>query len=476
MIELPKEYFHTYKNKPVGFFVGCIMLYLVVILPTDGLLKDILDEVWLRWVIYLILFFGWFVTWYLWKEHYPKNLKNRIGIAVSITAEDDDQKIRIKNDFIKNMNAVSKKKKLDDLLNIVCFEECKAQMANELFMEYQHEMKKLLETKRIKDFQKSKKIKMHSKLINKTHFHLYIWGSVIKRKEGEEKYYLTFNAMVRHVPKDFSVTKEASKEFNAILPKEVVFDEAFEVSGFQVTAEMIFLASQYMIGWAALVSGDPNTAYNIHNTLLADLSNFKPQPPNIVYIYERTRSMLIEELIQKAINAYAKADIKSAKAFVAKAEKIDKNNYSIVVSKAYYAFLIDGDAYKALDYCRAAGILSDGDGTWLYNQAFLNMYIENYETAYSYYTRIKDNIFKNEVVAIDRCTRFNESYFQQNPTFYASLFILGFLYYYKINNAPVALEKLESFLDTTKEMSKYSLLRERTEEVIIEIKNDMGLT
>ncbi|MBN1398639.1 MAG: hypothetical protein JXA06_11465 [Bacteroidetes bacterium] len=475
MTDILKEQFNRYKYSPIGFFTGVLLIILTIIVPMDSFIEKGISTYYIRCIIYIIVIVIWLIIWYKTKEFYPKNDKNKIGIFVSITTENDKQKIRIKNDFIKGMIDIAKKNNYGDLLKVICIEDIKAKKANEIIdryiLSYQNAVKSNGEAK----YHSSKPNILFNKFIKKTKGHLYIYGAIKERQDEGNKYYLSIDAYIRHRPININISNKISKDFQAIFPKEISFYSKYESKGFQFASDVVFLASRYMIGVAAMISFDPFTAYTIHRGLQLDLQKYNPQPPNIKYISEKLNNIIADELLQQSKYYYFKKDYDTAKRLIEEAIKFDVTNYNVYIFKSFIAFELDDDLRKALEYCDKAKAVANGNGTWLYNQAFLYMYLEEFPIGYNAYKLIKESNFIEDNLTFTECISFNEDYIKKYPMFYQSLFILGYLYYFKKNNLPLALDKFELFVDETNKLKKFKFLRDKAISFISDIKKDIKL-
>jgi len=476
MTDILKDAFNKYKYSLIGFFIGALLIFITIIIPMDLLLARGIQSFSIRCIIYLLIIMAWFVVWYMIKEYYPKNKQNKIGIIVIITTENDKQKTRIKNDFIKGMIEIAKRNNYSDLLNIVCIEDYKAIKANEIFNNHVSSYRSAVVSDSVARYQSTKTYALFNKFLKITKGHLYIFGAIKERQDEGNKYYLSVDAYIKHRAIDINISNEISKDFQDIFPKEISFYEKLEFKGFQFASDIIFLASRYMIGVAAMISYDPFTAYTIHRGLHLDLQKYDPQPPNIKHINEKLSNIITDELLQQSKYYYIiKKDYTAAKRLLEEADKINVNNYFIHIFKSFYSFEIDSDARRALEYCNQASTVANGNGNWLYNQAFLHMYLEEFPAGYNDYKKIRESNFIEEILVLDECISFNEDYIKRNPLFYQSLFILGYLYYYKKSNLPLALEKFELFVNESNKKRKYDFLRDKAISFISNIKKEMAL-
>ena len=476
MIDILKEIFNNHKYGIFGFITGTLLILFTIIISLDEFLGKGIKSFTTRCIIYTGIIIIWFIIWLILKNYYPKNKKNKIGIIVSITTENDKQKIRIKNDFIKGMLDIAKRNNLNNIINFINLEDFKATKANEILNNYASTYSECLKSNNLSKLNNLKEIKILNKFVNKTKGQIYIYGSIKERQDQENKYFININAHVRHKPIDIKLSNEMSKEFQAILPKEISFFEKLEFRGFEFASDVVFIAVRYMIGVAAMVSFDPFTAYTIHNGLLSELNKFNPQPPNIKHISNKLTLLLTEELLQQSkYFLFNKNDSITTKRLLEQAESINNTNYHVYIFRSFYSFVIDNNTNDSINYCKLAKNYANGNGTWLYNLAFIHMYLEQFEEGYKEYKKIKETVFLDEEFTINECIEFNENYFKKNPTFFQSLFILGYLYFFKKNNYPIALEKFELFNNLTNNNLKFNYLQQKVISFLSEIKKEMKI-
>jgi tetratricopeptide (TPR) repeat protein len=122
-------------------------------------------------------------------------------------------------------------------------------------------------------------------------------------------------------------------------------------------------------------------------------------------------------------------------------------NPSPLLLKAIIELEGDKNPLKALETAEEASKMSGEDGTWRYSTSFLNMYLNRFDTALKIYDEIANYHYDGEDDIVDQIIAYNEDYLKRNPKFIQSLFILGFAYYVKKHNLPMALGYFEGFLD-----------------------------
>lgn len=196
------------------------------------------------WPVPYLIFFGLiFLCWIRSRVCYPKNKKNRIGILIGIYTENQRDEIRIKNDFIRGMKNLISSRSLGHIFNIV-----------------------------VPNNYQSHKIETGEQALdisNKTRSHFVVCGEFKKRQfAGRSMCVLNLRLLVRHTPiKDLAVRTQFRQEFGRIFPKGIRFPERDELPGFELTTSIIHEAVMYLLGKAALFSGDVFLSLELHKDL-----------------------------------------------------------------------------------------------------------------------------------------------------------------------------------------------------------------
>ena len=109
--------------------------------------------------------------------------------------------------------------------------------------------------------------------------------------------------------------------------------------------------------------------------------------------------------------------------------------------------------------------------TWRYNEAFLHFWLGNYPSALKQCEKIKK--YSNDFVVSQEVTQFNEKILASDNSKHVLFFWLGFNYYYKQNNLPLALKNFELF-EQKSDTSTVSL-KQKSSPWLIEIKQQMNI-
>ena len=280
------------------------------------------------------------------KDLERKNKKEKIGIVVGIITEEDDERNRVDNDLIKEVNNFLNSKNLAGLFNII----------------------KL-------DNEESKKIDNQNwlKVLEKFNAHLIIYGSVYKRNAGTG-YSLKLEAGIRHEPIPVIVSNILSNDFASIFPRQRFIPKADDLLGFEITAKEIGLVAQYMVGVALLVSGYLPHSFTILTSLKEKIDSITTKEIQILdQLRDKTKNRIVDVSINICFFLYGlyslQRDIKFIKDSKSYIDIIRRNsplNNSVKHLEAIYYFLVDNNVNKAI-----STLLSFDDPLKPYNLGFL---------------------------------------------------------------------------------------------------------
>lgn len=411
----------------------------------------------IKLIIYLLFPFLWIVFWLFNKFRLPRNTKNKVGIVVAIFSENENERQKIKADFISKLKSDFQQEGILNFCNIIFLKN--------------HFSKKIKESSnpREKLWKINKKIKAH----------FYVWGDVKKRPDGAEgeKYFLNFQGYVVHKPISQNLSQEISKDFSKVLPREVNFLEQRSFKGFEASAKLVHLAAKYIIGIAAFVSHDPQLAFRLHNGLKDQFNILKPLPPHLQDIKSRIPLLISDESLWIAMwYYYENKDINSTKFYLAKSLSENNNNYGAWLFKAIIDFMIDkniGEAFKSIE---RAENFSKNALEWRYSKAFLYFWKEDYEKAIKLCQKIKQQSYQTEASTLDDVRKFNLDLLAEANPRVQLYFWIGYLSFFKQNNLPNALQDFENFEKfANSDNSKMSILKQKSSAYLRDIKQQMDI-
>jgi|GEM_PF-1509968 len=480
MEDILKKVFEKNFYTSRGLIAGVILIILSIIIPFDNLLEKGISCFQTRCLVYLLLLLIWGIVWWCLREYLPKNPKGKVGLLFAIVTESEKQKIRIKKDLASGISKLLDEYHLLNTIKVIVLEDFKANRTSEVLQKYilkedeiERNYTNLDKNEKEKLLKRFTEYKNFDKLKRRVNCHFYIWGNIKERQDAENKYYIDLEALVIHKHLEAISAELIKKEFVAIFPKEISFPEKFEFKGFQVTSDWIFIAATYIIGIAALLSNDQRTAYKLHKNIPRELNKYKPLPPNLYGVAKTVKRFLVLELLFNAQFAYQKGNLISAKNFIEEAILIDNKDYNVLVAAAYFSFNIKRDVSVSLEYLKKASAVENIDYTWLYNRAFLYMYIGEYEKGFNDYKKLLDVSFVSEPKIVEECIEYDINLSKTEPNKYQLLFILGFLFYFKKRDLMNALRYFKLFKDKACSNKDYDYLCKRVDTYLVEINREL---
>lgn len=425
-------------------------------------------HVYIFFIAFILLSILWFIVWHCLKNYLPKNKKDSLGIFVAISTENDKQRNRIKNDLVSRLKELIHENGLADFFNIIILDNKKTATMSSILNDYCNATAKQPGkiTRPIKKFNKIQKF---------LNLHFCVWGTIKERQDGVNKYYFDLDGIVVHDCPNLVIKKEISQEFLKIWFKKINFSEEIEFKGFKITAEIIFMAMEYMVGLAAFNSGNPSFAIKLHEKLTAQLLSFTYLPPNLQSIKNDLPIKLASEYCGIAKYYYSIDQMDEAKEFLKKSFLKNQKNYDACILQSLITFICDGDAKKALQSIEQAIPLADGNGVWRYNKAFILMHLEKFEKSLKLYKEITKVSYPREENTLNEVYNFCEKYLNCYPRRIWGYFILGYLQLKKSLNYPAALNHFESFLGKAKTKTKYKLLVKEAKKLKLEIEKFMDI-
>lgn len=407
----------------------------------------------IRPFLYSLLLILWIGYWGFNRFYLPKNKKESIGIVIAIYSENKKERQKLKADFISKLKNDFKQEGMLDFSNIIFLKNHFAQEINES----NNPQKKL------------------EKINKKVRGHFYIWGNVKKRTDGDkgEKYFINFQGYVVHKPISQVLSREISIDFSKVLPREVNFLENRSFKGFEASAQIVHLAAKYIIGIAAFVSNDPLLALKLHDGLREKFNVFRPLPLHLQDIRNRIPILISDESIWIAKWHLKENRTDMARNFLKKSILENENNYGAWLFKAVFDFTVDNNVNEAIRSISKAKKYAKNNFEWLYNEAFLHFWNENYSKALKICRTIKKHRYQNEELTISEVREFNLNLLKEENPPAQLYFWIGYLSYFKERNLGNALEDFERFEELA--TSNMEALKQKSSAYLVDIKKQMGI-
>lgn len=425
--------------------IAGVLILLVIFLAGDTFFSKYIYINYLKY-IYLTLPVLWFFYWLYNRFWISKNDKNHIGLVICINADTDDAEQILKRDFIASVKKQIVSENVGEVFNIII-------VKNHLASKYNDH-------------------KSIYKLHNKVRGNIYIFGDTKKRNNGgKEQYFLSLDGMVLHRPVPQQVSQELSKDFLATLPKGINFNDEFAFAGFQVSADIVVKSVKYIVGSAAYISGNPTLAISLHTNLKNQIIASVQKLPGDNFILSKIDSLLSNEYAIMSAYYFGKQDVENTKINLAEALKLNSNCYRALIVESIVAFSWENDPKKSLVITKKCHGFNFPE--WRYNEAFLYFWLGNYPSALKQCEKIKTQNYPNELAISLEVTTFNESILSGDTSRPALYFWVGYNYYYKQDNLPLALKYFELFeQNATQQMTT---MKQKSSAWLIEIKRKLQI-
>lgn len=419
-----------------------VLLLLIIFFAGDGFFNKYISVTYLPW-IYISILMLWCAFWFFNKFWIPKNNKKNTGLVLCIYADSDEVEQNLKKDFISSIKKQIVNEQIGEIFNVIVIK-------NHLTPKYN-------------DF------KGIYKLHKKVKGHIYIFGETKKRKNGKDQYFLSLDGMVLHRPVAQQVSQELSKDFLATLPKGINFNDEFAFAGFQVSADIVVKSVKYIVGLAAFISGNPFLAIKLHTNLKSQIQATQQKLPGDNIILSKIDDLLANEYAIVARYYFGKADQENTRKNLTTSLGIRNNCYQALILESIIAFSWDNNSKKSLTILKKCHGFTDP--TWRYNEAFLHFWLGNYPSAIKQCEKIKKH--SNDYAVSQEVVQFNENLLMSDNSKGALYFWLGFNYFYKQNNLPLALKNFELFEQNAD--STMASLKQKSSPWLVEIKRQMNI-
>jgi hypothetical protein len=409
----------------------------------------------LIWNLFLFcIILSTFLIWYITVKKLPINKKNKIWIVIWLVWENNEQKNKLKKDFINELKKDLKKANNYNLPFEVL--ELKEYVSSEI-----------LDSENRKDYIAK---------INKTiKWHLFIYWDIKERKDWwKDKYYINFSYLIFHknIPKQTQDRLQKNINANSIIWH---FDKWEEVKWFRVTSDLVSFWVKYLIWIASLIHWEVTFSYIIHSNILKSEIKKIRNNVNYIYILRELKGIITEECLIICNALLKEGYIDNWKIFIERIIELWIDKYSGFLLRAIYEFKL-WDIEQSLKTLTKAKNeqTSNKDWAWRFSKCFLLLWKENY---------VQFNIEKKLLIKnckkidfsndfIDNIILFCDNELKATPNKYQIYFWAGFVLYNFKGNLPLSLEYFEKFKEN---ISDEHILKDENDKYIRDIKNKINI-
>lgn len=305
------------------------------------------------------------LVWYL-EHHLPKVPKDKIGIILSISADDDQEAKRLQSDFTKELKKRLKAGRLCHSFVIITLPQY-------LIEQLEHNPDET------------------PKLIERLRGHFFLKGFSRRRLvDGAEYHLLKIEAMARHTPIPLVISQAFGQDMSIQLPADIRVAVDGDAIAFEATATQIGLGARYSIAVAAALSGTLTYAEELLLEIEQELTAMNPVPATVAPLQKEVPNRL-KDVYLKIIFALGEAyhlkrdnrTLVASEPYCQKMLQRDPQCYPAKLQQAIICFMLRRDVAASralLDSCR-----NEKDNTHRYSQAFLLGYEGKLREAHEVY-------------------------------------------------------------------------------------------
>ena len=190
--------------------------------------------------------------------------------------------------------------------------------------------------------------------LRRTASHLMVYGRCkVRTHQNRPTYILELNATVRHSPIALEVSRQFSKDIDLAFPRKALIPETEELRGFELTRDLVGLASKFILGIASSISGNPVSAFDLHYGVWTELRRKEEEGNSWLgpkQLTARVASLLVEDGLAAANLRFTKKPpnyLEDMRRFLDVAQEIDPSHYGGHLLRGIYYFLSSRDIEKA---------------------------------------------------------------------------------------------------------------------------------
>jgi hypothetical protein len=304
----------------------------------------------------------WFATHWL-----KKNKRGRVGIAVAITPEDPVLGRQVSADFIDSLKTRLQTDREASRFHLVIVPEWAAVKCQDAYSAV--------------------------RILRKVRCHFILYGRVDRRQiGGKSQHILRFEGAVVHGQLAPDVQKTLRDDFNTTLPRKIHFPDDNSIFSFEATSEWAEVAARYVVGLAAMYSGDLGYAEQLLLSVRDRLRSTSPRvaplqeiarrlPARLRTLYEAWQAAVFDiYYLRRERNLVLQLRYVSDNLL-----SLDPKHYGALLSAAICDFVLDRNvkaAKRRLGKCTHVE-----DVAWRYSLAFLHAYEGNMKLAREEYQR-----------------------------------------------------------------------------------------
>jgi hypothetical protein len=400
-MDKPSDYFEFLQNK----FQSLMGLIVSEILLTVLFLNTLLQRLDLTVFFLALVITGGLLTVLWWFIRQPKKAeKNKIGFLVAIACSDTDERRRISEDFIRPLRRLISSGRMGNLFSFINAPEF---LSNQI-----HSV----------DDAQSLRIRSRAQFM--------LFGrSRLRVVNGNSVHVIELSGIVAHQSVSKEMTENFIAEFSELLPRNLQIPIDGDYLHLEFTSEWAGIVAKYVMGIAAMFSGNLNYAENLFLEIEEELKIRDIKFPIYATLQKRIPVRLSEIAVAKARWFYQRwVEEGDDELRIASEKSINellpthKALYEIVNLEAILAFLNHRNCDQAIGELNKIHKRQRGQA-WYLNMAFLFGYKGELSNAAKHYDRASREPGDHD--ALGQIEEFIERILQKEPNKIGLFYCLG---------------------------------------------------
>jgi len=415
VIGLLKSHWH---RKETRFFGPLVVFVVACALALFGGVKSSVAAIGA-----LLLAASFWATWSYFNR-IPKLRKAIVGIVVGVACETPEHRAKVHSDFVLRLKEVMEGgTKRFEVLELPPFAARDCQDAASAL-----------------------------RYLAKARSHFMIYGSVRERAlSGKSVHVMHIEGLVRHAPVPDAVRQDLSNDFGHVLPRKVLVPSDGDFLGFEVTSELVDVSARFVIGVAAMISGDliyaESLLLDVERRLRTRTGEAAPSVREIMRRlparFDQLYRLWINHLSERFVVTRNKEYLQTGDGVSGKLLQRDPRSYNALLHRAICEFVLRRNVKGARSLLKLCN--KEPDGTWLYSTAFLNAYEGKMKQAKGQYRRAFKMPCRDATVAL-QCEEFIQMVVEEEPERSQLWFVLGYLNLYAKRDPVAAHRDFQKFL------------------------------
>lgn len=452
------EGLQKYWFKPIGF-VFLMVIISASELSTNSIIAEVILSPRRRLLFYALFLILGALIWLLSREYVPKASKGKTGIFFAIRCEDDEQRIKVKNDFFNRIKNQIRTTEMGINIQPVIASDQRSEMFAVLLDDYSDAIRKMnsqLSRKPNLIVFPNKEHNRGERFHKKARCKLYVWGSVKERWKGKVQFYeFELKWISKHQPFSANLSEIFSIDASKVLPSEIRFEKQNELESFKISADLVYFAVKYILAVSMLMSGLYPASIDLLKELLDELNN-APGSSGIIHMKNKIPNWIADAYSHMAKIYEETGQLENA--------LLSLNNSINYTRRNYYSYLLLGRVYFRLgdmpnswSAIRTAREFSKNDSACIYSLAFLYIYEGQFGSAVRFYQLAFDLTPQSieQKTTLDSVLNFIREELQRDPTKIQLHFASGYIKFARIYvaDAPADFEKFIQLAEGKSEMN-----------------------